>query len=79
LVTLVTPAVKSVALRTMLLAVPSTPRTTVAAKAAPGKVGKVGVEELEPADGVPADLAEREPALAVACAQGRWYPHHMGT
>ena len=71
MVTLVTPAVKSAALRTMLLAVPSTPRTTVAAKAAPGRVGRLGLADLEPADGAPVDLAEPEPALAVARAQGR--------
>ena len=65
LVTWVTPLVKPVTLRTMLLDVPSIPRTSVAAKAAPGRVGRRGAEPVEGA------RPDRAPALDVARAQGR--------
>ena len=70
---MVTPAVKSVTLPTMLLAVPSTPRTIVAAKEDPGKVGRVGLkaDDCEPVEDARPDLAGRAPAPAVARAHGR--------
>lgn len=61
---------KLVTLLTMPLAVPSTPRTTLAAKAAPGKVGRDGVEEDGP-DGRAPMLGAARPAPAVAVAHGR--------
>ena len=57
LVTWVTPLVNPVTLRTMPPAVDSTPRTIVAAKAAPGSVGNCTLrppEEGAARDGVPA-------------------------
>ena len=62
---MVTPPVKLVTLRTMRLDVPSIPRTIVAAKAAPGKVGNwtrpvEGVEGREETDGRDVDTVRAQ-------------------
>ena len=69
LVTWVTPLVKPVTFPTMRLAVPWIPRTIVAAKAAPGSVGRLtGPEGREP----PAALeGARAGRLDTVRAQGR--------
>ena len=66
---MVTPPVKSVTLRTMRLDVDSTPCTMVAAKAAPGKVGRLTRPEVWEPPG--ALEAARTGRLGTVRAQGR--------